>query len=82
MRIPFCYHSSRALATGEIEEKKGFASFIFRFHIWYCFLCWPYKRQISFINETFGQVWRKRAEKREIDAVKERMLNRILYGKN
>lgn len=52
-----CREASRALAAGDLDAGWLPASLFYRFHIWYCWNCWPYRDQLKAIGEGARALW-------------------------
>ena len=77
MKAPVCITAARLLARGPLESSSWVESAFLKFHLWYCFLCWPYARQIEFVNESFRETWSGRTDPAKVAALKGRILARL-----
>ncbi len=77
MRPPVCRTAARLFARGPLKDAPWYESAFLRFHLWYCFLCWPYARQIEFANEAFRETWSSRTDAGKVAALKSRILARL-----
>ncbi len=57
MSAHLCREASRALASDALDSGGLGASLFYRFHIWYCRYCWPYRDQLAALGEAARALW-------------------------
>jgi hypothetical protein len=77
MKAPVCRNMSRLLAQGGLETAPWHQAALLRFHLWYCFLCWPYARQLKFTHEAFRSTWTGRTDPQKVADLKRRLIARL-----
>jgi len=74
-----CREVTTRLALGDIEQYTWMDRFMIRFHLFICWVCRKYERQMKVIGLHFQRVARQEGLKQAAPNFKERLITRLQH---